>query len=404
MQSGFAEGRTERMKVQRDMWKRRLVWLVLWILSLAGISFYGGTVSYGFLAGVMLVPVISWIYLIAVFLRFKVYQEVESRNIVCGQATGYYFVLKNEDYFGFAGVSVRMFSDFSFVRDLREETEYQLLPGQDYKYETCLICRYRGEYEVGIRELVLTDFFRLFCLRYRVPEKKKAVVLPKLVRPGQLKSVANLNAALQMEAAGEKNRPDIPVREYVSGDSMKQVHWKASARVRKLMVREQTGEKKQGVSIFLSAKRYGKTSGEYLPLENKMLELTLALGIFFAERRIPVVFYYGQDGLQKSAVYTLGDFEAFYRRTDQIVFDSRQRTGETLSQAFPEIAGSRMAFFVVHEMEESFLALERNLRLGGTLAFFYLVSDIPQQEYLRLPEFAGKLFTVPVEADLEEVL
>lgn len=377
---------------------------MLWILSLVGISFYGGTVSYGFFTGIMLVPVISWIYLAAVFLRFKVYQEVESRNIVCGQATGYYFVLKNEDYFGFAGVSVRMFSDFSFVRDLREEIEYQLLPGQDYRYETCLICRYRGEYEVGIRELVLTDFFRLFCLRYRVPEKKKAVVLPKLVRPGQLKSVENLSAVLQMEEAGERNRPDIPVREYVSGDPMKQIHWKASARMNKLMVREQTGEKKQEVSIFLATKRYGKTPGEYLPLENKLLELTLGLGNFFAERRIPVVFYYGQEGLQKSTVYTPEDFEAFYRRTAQIVFDPLQRTQETVAQALLEMAGSRMVFFVVHEMEESFLTLERKLRRGGTPAFFYLVSDIPQQEYLSLPEFAGKLFTVPVEADLEEVL
>ena len=94
---------------------RRGILLAGWLLSLLFISLYGGTVSYGFFFGVTLIPVISFIYLICVYFRFKIFQELGSRNVVCEEPVSYYFVLQNDDWFAFSGVSVRMFWDFSCV-------------------------------------------------------------------------------------------------------------------------------------------------------------------------------------------------------------------------------------------------------------------------------------------------
>ena len=60
---------------------RRGILLVSWLLSLICISFYGGTVSYGFFFGVTLIPVISLIYLVFVYFRFKIFQELGTRNV-----------------------------------------------------------------------------------------------------------------------------------------------------------------------------------------------------------------------------------------------------------------------------------------------------------------------------------
>ena len=73
---------------------RRWILLVLWLLSLVAISFYGGAVSYGFFFGVTFVPVVAVVYLLCVYFRFKIYQKLESRNVVCGQPVPYYFVLQ----------------------------------------------------------------------------------------------------------------------------------------------------------------------------------------------------------------------------------------------------------------------------------------------------------------------
>lgn len=79
--------------------------------------------------GMSLLPVVSLGYITYVYFRFKIYQEIGNRNMVCGRPESYFFMLKNEDYFAYAGVSIRLFSDFSYVEELPGDTEYELLPG-----------------------------------------------------------------------------------------------------------------------------------------------------------------------------------------------------------------------------------------------------------------------------------
>ena len=79
----------------------------------------------------------------------------------------YYFVLPNETFYSFAGLSIRLFSGFSYVLDMPEDEEYELLPGDNYTYRTKLVCKYRGEYEVGVKEIILTDFLKLFRFHKR---------------------------------------------------------------------------------------------------------------------------------------------------------------------------------------------------------------------------------------------
>ena len=127
--------------------------LLLWILSLIAISFYGDTISYGLFFCVSLVPVISIIYLLSVFYRFRIYQEIQSRNITCKHPVPYHMALQNDSHIPFVGVSVVLFSDFSNVKELENATEFELYPGERHLLDTELLCKYRGEYEVGVRAL-----------------------------------------------------------------------------------------------------------------------------------------------------------------------------------------------------------------------------------------------------------
>lgn len=123
---------------------RRIVFGCCWILSLVGISFYGGAVSYGIFFGITLLPFLSFFYIFCVLLRYKIYQEIVSRNIVCGQSVPYYFVLQNEDRFAFSGIKIYFLSDFSYIEKLPERITYELLPGDKYQYETSFVCKYWG--------------------------------------------------------------------------------------------------------------------------------------------------------------------------------------------------------------------------------------------------------------------
>lgn len=374
----------------------------LWALSLTAISFYGGAVSYGFFFGVSLIPVISIIYLLCVYFRFKIYQETEKKNLVCGQPTPYSFILQNEDYFAYTSISVRMHSSFSYAEESFENVEYELLPGDKAVCETKIICKYRGEYEIGVKEVILTDFLRLFRFRYTVSGQIKAVVFPKIVQLQELKSIADLSMLVQRDTSGSRE-PDILVRDYVEGDSLKQIHWKATAREQKLKVRSLTGKENQGISIFCDTRRYSVDMKEFLPLENKILETFLAVSYYFAEADKEFHAYYGQNGVVSQHVEGIDDFDAFYKTAAQIVFDKNENFQDVLEQVMGKgiLWGSNLIFCVLHELTPAILDATERLAASGVTVVIYVITDQDPREYIKQGSTRRRIVVIPVEAALE---
>ncbi len=381
----------------------RMVLLLLWIVSLVGISFYGGAVSYGFFFGVILLPVISLVYLALVYWRFRIYQKVDSRSMVCGQPMPYFFVLQNDDYCPFASISVRLFSDFSYVETLPDDTEYEVLHGDKYTFETRLVCKYRGEYEVGVKEIVITDFLRLFRLRYEIPGTIKALVEPRLVRVASLNNIEELAVLMQRNTSAGGTEPDVVVRDYIAGDALKQIHWKTTAREQKLKTRNRIGEEKQGIGLLLDTKRCSKDMRAYLPVENKMLEATLALGIFLAEHNMEFTAYYGQNGMVQECVEGVRGFDAFYQRMSRVIFDGGEEVTQTVVSAIEQglILRTKMLFCVVHEVSGEFMELTEQLTEAGIMVVIYVVTEEDIEQYLRLSNERRKIIAIPVEAELE---
>ncbi len=382
---------------------RKWFLLDLWVLSLAAISLYGGAVSYGIFWGITLIPVISLIYLVFVYFNLRILQQIESRDMICGQPMPYFFVLQNDSLCAFASISVNLFSSFSSVEDLPGDREYELLPGDKYAFETKLTCKYRGEYEVGVKEIIMTDFFRLFRIRYRVPGTIKALVLPKITRVSSLNSIGSLSALPRRESLRERTEPDIVVRDYAPGDSLKQIHWKAAAREQKLKVRNLTGEEKQGISLLWDTRRYSRDPKDYLPLEDKILETVLSLSIFMAEKSTPFSAYFGQRGIHSAHLEGLWDFEGFYRQVSKIQFDQEENFQKTLLELSESGAlfESRVIFCVLHRLNEDILTLAQQLDRLGSLVILYLVTDENTEDYARQGNERLKITTIPVDAALE---
>ena len=382
---------------------RNWILLDLWVLSLAAISYYGGAVSYGIFWGITFIPVISLIYLAFVYFNLRILQQIESRNMICGQPIPYFFVLQNDSLCVFASISVNLFSSFSSVEDLPGDTEYELLPGDKYAFETKLTCKYRGEYEVGVKEVIMTDFLRLFRIRYQIPGTIKALVLPKITRVSSLKSIDSLAALPQRTSLIERTEPDIVVRDYAAGDSLKQIHWKATAREQKLKVRNLTGEEKQGISLLWDTRRYSKEPKDYLPIEDKILETALAISIFLAEKNIPFSAYYGQRGITSAHLEGLGDFDGFYRQVSEIQFDQEENFQQTLLEITESgnLFESRVIFCVLHQLNEDVLKLAEHLDRAGSLVVLYVITDENIEDFSKQNNERLKIMAISVDASLE---
>ena len=386
------------------MKRNRRIFFILWILSLVGISFFGGPVSYGFFVMLTLTPIVSLIYLVCVFAFFRIYQELDGKQLVANHTVPFFFTLMNEYWFGFAGIRVRFFSSFSTISGLDDGTEYELLPKTGVTKRTSLVCKYRGEYEVGIKSVEIQDYFRLIRLCYHNRETLRVIVKPNLVELSNLKSI-DLSQTMARESMQNQTEPDVLVRNYEPGDDVRQMNWKASARSGQLLIRKRTGEEREGVAILLGTNRCSKEQKEYLPVENKMLETALALAYFFARKNILTHVYYGAGELVEKNVSAVSQFDAFYESLCAIEFREDASETDFLAQTAgrQEIFQCKTAFLVLHEWTGAALEMLRLLRENNVFAIACLVRDDDPKDVPDGKMPGVSILRIGTDEDLTEV-
>lgn len=354
------------------MKRNRIIWFCLWVLSVIGISLRGGAVTYGLFTVLTLVPVISLLYLAAVYLLFHIYQELEQRYVSVNEPVRYRFALVNEYPLQFVSIRVRFFSGFSSITGLDDDTEYELRPHARIEKETMLICKYRGEYEIGIKEIEIQDFFRLFRLKYRNRECIHAVVRPQLLRIDSIGEIALSDAV--RESAHHRSEPDVLSREYVPGDDRRYINWTQYARTGQLMTRQFTGTDHQEIAVITDTFRYKTEQADFLPSENKILETALAVSYYFSRNQICAAEYHLGETLERITADSAWKFEAFYEalsaarfsslHTHQLLYDSVLHRNDILE--------SSMAFLIVSSwdavLDQLLRELEQN-RLQTVLCY-----------------------------------
>ena len=387
------------------MRRNRLIFLLLWLASLVGISYRGGPVSYGLFVFLTLLPVISLIYLFAVFLAFKVYQHLEGRDLTAHHPHPFLFILENEFFFPFASVKVNLFSDYSTISGQDDGAEYELFPHEGIRNEATIVCHYRGEYEVGVKSLEIVDFLRLFRLRYRNPSTMKVPVKPDLIRLSELRSV-DIQLLNALDSPLDDSVPDVVVRDYAPGDDPRYIEWKATARSRALKTRLRIGETQQGIGILMSTERSTQDPAVYLPLENKVLEASLALSWYFAADHTPVTLGYLTGYWKKLTIDRPEAFGEYYETVSSVVFSDLSTETLMLQNALqdPAFFNSRIVFIVIRELTAEALAAAEALNRANVSVIILKVSQDEKEELPELSLSRTQLILVPTETALEEVL
>ena len=388
----------------RVTWRNRMIYACLWGLSVLGITFYGGGISYGLFAAMTLVPVVSFGYVLYVLYCFRIYQEMGSRWIQVNQRVPFYFSLVNEFCFGFVGVRVNYYSSFSSIIGLDDAIEYELLPNTRIHKESEIICRYRGRYLVGIKEIEVSDYFRLIRLVYRNKEPLQAVVRPQLVRLDRLNCMDELNF-ISRERDMADTCPDVLVRRYESGDDPRQINWKVSARANELMVRKRIGERGQGVYILFTTDRKEEDEYQYLPPENKVLETVLAFALFYAEKKIDSVTYYMQNTLECVRLSGIESFDRYYETISGAEFHRSYEPQRLLAMLgnMRELFEAQLVIYVVYELTEIGVQLARRLAQNGVFVLICLISEAAEAS---VPEGLPHVKVIRIASDqpLQEVL
>ncbi len=161
--------------------------------------------------------------------------------------------------------------DFRMRLDARSEKRitYQLRPVK------------RGEYNFGALNVFVATILGLVSRRYRFAQDKTVPVYPSYLqmRQFELMAISNRLTELGIKKIRKigQNREFEQVKEYVSGDDVRTVNWKATARKNNLMVNHYQDEKSQAVYSVIDKGRVMKMPFEKMSLLDYAINASLVI-------------------------------------------------------------------------------------------------------------------------------
>lgn len=290
------------------------------ILSGVFVTFYGGSIPYRLFYFFLAIPLLCFFYTLYVYLRFKVFQSVGHKTLVKEEAAEYTVQVGNEDFITYENMKLIFYEDYSVIQDVKNFCEYCLMPGEKKEYKTTVLCKYRGNYPIGVKAVQVTDFLHLFHITYPIYETCKVSVLPKIVDLGACFFLEE-NIDEKRVSTGislEQPERDVETRPFQNGDDKRMVNWKVSAKYQELLIRKWTGVSKREVTLLMETLSYDQE--DPIAFEDRMLECILAITYYCVKQNTLCHVVYEQEELRQQDIYDYVSFDTFYQSTSTIFF------------------------------------------------------------------------------------
>lgn len=302
--------------------RNRIIYLSILFMSFVFVYFYGGRVPYTIFYFVIFMPIVSILYTVLVFFRFKYSQDVDNKFVVKGDKVKFLFKIMNEDFFIYPYINVTFCgADTIFSRQFQTKN-FSLLPldGKTFSFE--LECKYRGTYEIGIRSIDIEDFFGLISLAFKTLENKLINVNPRIIRLDRMRLRTNyLSETYPIFNGRDEDMTTISdIRDYHYGDTLKKIHWKLTSKMNRILVKNFQSTSETNAIIVLDLQQ-GKFSVEYNTiLEDKLIEAAVSVVHYCLTNWIPIRLVYFTDTINCIDARNVLDFQVLYNIIAKLKF------------------------------------------------------------------------------------
>lgn len=241
---------------------RGIFWLFLILLTGAFLAYSGIAQLQIVLAVLMFLPLVSLGLLASLKKRMRISQSVMAAVIRRGEPSVLQIRLR---FLGRQMVGLTELLAVKTGRDdkpLEERRFLALQPREEGLVSIRLRGYHRGIYRVGLKKIRCRDLFGLFRLTFYFCEPERLeTVLMVLPRPFAFDPMHRLTSLLQEKQQLKSWKPgsDLDaianIRQQQPGDALKRAHWKLTARLDKLMIREFENPLQQEVLVLCDLDR-----------------------------------------------------------------------------------------------------------------------------------------------------
>ena len=393
--------------------RRRGITLLFIVLSFAYASVVGGSFSYVFLYASILIPLTSVLYMFYVYRNFKVYQILDGWRTIKGKEATYHYVVSNEDIIYYHRLCILFEPQYSTVELEDVTTQISLLPGEKYKKTATILCHYRGFYSVGIDAIEISDLLGLFTKRAEKPYLIRAEVYPRIVELSSIDAIQYTIDEKQVpflsQHVGEISSGDV--RMYHTGDDLRTVHWKLSAKQQELYVKKYVEPPKEGICLLFDTLSWEKREShtqrqDVIVIEDILFETLYAVMQFYARHQTAVHLMFCNGSLRQVEQYTvrnLTEFQHMYEETALLKLKGEVRCDQLLVSYKQEFLPFSTLLLLTTDCTQEIIS---SLQACGIPCCYMLAGDYDAEELRSLQEKLGKITMVnlPTYRNITQVL
>jgi uncharacterized protein (DUF58 family) len=241
-----------------------------------------------------------------------------------------------------------------------------------WKYE--LPCLKRGYYPLGPAVISSGDIFGLYSRSFKAPMEDHVIVYPKIFPVGRLAIPSQQpmgESKTEYRVFQDPTRP-VGVRDYQHGDSLRHVHWKASARLQSLQVKIFEPTTTFKVALFLSVDSFTDNGAVHEDLFELGISVAASLAHHVVEQGSPAGVFANTRRVDSDQAVSLAPSSSRDQLTSIL---------EALAKVTPASSGP-FELFLENE--------KKNLHAGATIAL--ILAKPPEALPLLLHSLKGSGF------------
>ena len=203
-------------------------------------------------AGLLALPLLGAVYIHWNRVRLRVGRHLSAVRVFPGTPVTVSLTVRNE---GPGAASFLLLQDEvpSSLGGSQRSVVSGIPAGKEQTTSYAVTCRERGRYVVGPLSIFITDPFGMCRIRWEISETSKLIVYPAVeeIEPRRLTlqgAGAGESAVRQLQRSADEF---YTMREYVTGDDLRRIHWPSVARTGRLMIRQDEATRRSIGVVFL---------------------------------------------------------------------------------------------------------------------------------------------------------
>ncbi|HHV46124.1 MAG TPA: DUF58 domain-containing protein [Tissierellia bacterium] len=276
---------------------KRSIIIILSITLLIYVLFVGGEMPYFLFYIYLSALLVPLIHCLIIYRDLSGSVNVPNKAIYVGDRVAISYTVRNMSKFTAPYIEVENSISRQLTGEEAPRTMTTLNPKGFYTHNEELTLKRRGYYQIGEIEVAIKDVFGFYSIKKRMASDTALIVYPKPreLNSFRITSIEQLGEMLIDDKAFEDRSRISSLREFRNGDSVKSIHWKLSAKLGDLIIKEFDNSADTNVMVFVDNYRGLFTNDKDHRLEDKIADIGISIVNYYLGKNIPVSLQ-TQDG------------------------------------------------------------------------------------------------------------